>query len=83
MEKCLRIQLNSWASFHYPHLDPIRQGERIFVLSLGGPGIFTWAGQQYLVREGCVLGWGREDQQVHGILGAEGWRGSIAITFGA
>ena len=83
----IRIQINLYSdddddsAIHSLHLDPIKPGETVIVWSFGMPARFCFGGKVWEVRDGAVVGWEYDTQEVHGVIGADGFRASIAITY--
>ena len=83
----VRIQINIYgedgidSAIHSLHIDPIKEWERVLCWSIGNRATFSFGGKAWDVWDGALLGWDYKSQEVHGIIGADGFRASIAITY--
>ena len=69
------------SAIHSLHIDPIKEWERVLCWSIGARATFSFGGKAWDVWDGALLGWDYKSQEVHGIIGADGFRASIAITY--
>ena len=63
-----RVQVNVNAVYHALHRDPITSRQRIFVISIGARGLFSWGGVVSEVEPGSVLAWTKATQEVHSVV---------------